>query len=191
MTKLLGGILRISPNRDGAGYVVPVDNRYVGRQGIAPEIWANGMRNPWRFSIDPATGDMWIGAVGESSWEAIYKIPAGVKGVNFGWPTYEGSPETQFNPEVPPPADPMMPVYEYPHSVGPAVIGGYVYRGTAIPQLQGAYAFMDMTGPTDGGGSWASDGSCSSRSSGSWRTCSSATSPSRAAHNRAEAPLKI
>ena len=147
MTKLLGGLLRITPNRDGPGYTVPDDNPYVGVAGIAPEIWAKGMRNPWRFSIDHATGDIWIGAVGESSWEAVYKVPAGQKGVNLGWPTYEGSHETHFNEEVQPPSDPMMPVYEYPHSVGPAVIGGYVYRGHAIPGLQGAYVFMDMTGP--------------------------------------------
>jgi len=147
MTKLLGAVLRITPNRDGPGYTVPDDNPYVGVAGIAPEIWAKGMRNPWRFSIDHATGDMWIGAVGESSWEAVYKIPAGQKGVNLGWPTYEGSHEGPFSDEVPSPANPMMPVYEYPHSVGPAVIGGYVYRGRAIPRLQGAYVFMDMTGP--------------------------------------------
>ena len=147
MTKLLGGLLRITPNRDGPGYTVPDDNPYVGVAGIAPEIWAKGMRNPWRFSIDHATGDIWIGAVGESSWEAVYRIPSGQKGVNLGWPTYEGSHEIHFNDEAATPANPMMPVYEYPHSVGPAVIGGYVYRGRAIPRLQGAYVFMDMTGP--------------------------------------------
>jgi Glucose / Sorbosone dehydrogenase len=147
MTKLLGGLLRITPNRDGPGYSVPDDNPYVGRAGIAPEIWAKGMRNPWRFSIDRATGDMWIGDVGESSWEAVYKIPAGQGGFNLGWPAYEGSHEANFNEDVPPPANTTMPIYEYPHSVGPAVIGGYVYRGSAIPGLRGAYVFMDMTGP--------------------------------------------
>jgi glucose/arabinose dehydrogenase len=147
MTKLLGGILRITPNRDGPGHTVPADNPYVGVPGVAPEIWAKGMRNPWRFSIDRATGDMWIGNVGESSWEAVYKIPAGQKGFNLGWPAYEGSHQAHFNDDVPAPADPVMPVYEYPHDVGPAVIGGYVYRGSAIPGLQGAYVFMDMTGP--------------------------------------------
>jgi glucose/arabinose dehydrogenase len=147
MTKLLGGLLRITPNREGPGYTVPNDNPYVGATGVAPEIWAKGMRNPWRFSIDHGTGDLWIGVVGESSWEAIYKIPAGQKGVNLGWPTYEGSHVVHFNDEVSAPADPVMPVYEYSHSVGPAVIGGYVYRGEAIPALRGAYVFMDMTGP--------------------------------------------
>lgn len=147
MTKLLGGILRITPNRDGPGYTVPADNPFVGQPGVAPEIWAKGMRNPWRFSIDRPTGDIWLGAVGENSWEAIYRIPAGTTGVNLGWPAYEGSHAIAFNPSVPVPANPMMPVYEYPHSVGPAVIGGYVYRGAAIPGLTGAYVFMDMTGP--------------------------------------------
>jgi Glucose / Sorbosone dehydrogenase len=147
MTKLLGGLLRITPNRDGPGYTVPADNPYVGVAGVAPEIWAKGMRNPWRFSIDRATGDMWIGDVGESNWEAVYKIPAGQKGYNLGWPAYEGSHEAHFNDDVPPPPNRVMPVYEYPHSVGPAVIGGYVYRGNAIPGLRGAYVFMDMTGP--------------------------------------------
>ena len=147
MTKLLGGLLRITPNRDGPGYEVPADNPYVGQPGIAPEIWAKGMRNPWRFSLDRATGDLWIGDVGESDWEAIYRIPAGESGVNLGWPAYEGSHASDFNPQVAPPADRLMPVHEYPHSVGPAVIGGYVYRGQAIPRLRGAYVFMDMTGP--------------------------------------------
>lgn len=147
MTKLLGGLLRITPNRDGPGYTVPDDNPFVGQEGVAPEIWAKGMRNPWRFSIDEATGDMWIGDVGEDEWESVYKIPAGTQGVNLGWPAYEGSHPITFNTEVEPPADPMMPVHEYPHSIGPAVIGGYVYRGDDIPQLEGAYVFMDMTGP--------------------------------------------
>jgi hypothetical protein len=158
MTKLLGGLLRITPNRDGPGYEVPADNPYVGQPGIAPEIWAKGMRNPWRFSLDRATGDLWIGDVGESDWEAIYRIPAGESGVNLGWPAYEGSQASDFNPQVAPPADRLMPVHEYPHSVGPAVIGGYVYRGQAIPRLRGAYVFMDMTGPVWAMGAGGSPG---------------------------------
>jgi hypothetical protein len=147
MTKLLGGLLRITPNRNGPGYTVPADNPYVGQPGVAPEIWAKGMRNPWRFSIDHATGDIWIGNVGERSWEAVHRLPAGMKGANLGWPAFEGSHPTNFNTDVPTPANALMPVHEYPHSVGPAVIGGHVYRGQAIPQLAGAYVFMDMTGP--------------------------------------------
>lgn len=147
MTKLLGGLLRITPNRDGPGYTVPDDNPYVGQAGVAPEIWAKGMRNPWRFSIDRATGDVWVGDVGESDWEAVYRISAGAAGANLGWPAYEGSHPIDFNPEVAAPADPLMPVHEYPHDMGPAVIGGHVYRGSAIPELAGAYVFADMTGP--------------------------------------------
>lgn len=147
MTKPLGGLLRITPNRDGPGYTVPDDNPFVGQDGVTPEIWAKGMRNPWRFSIDHATGDVWIGDVGESSWEAVYRIPAGTTGANLGWPAFEGSHPSGFNPEVAAPAGPLMPVHEYPHEVGPAVIGGHVYRGEAIPALAGAYVFMDMTGP--------------------------------------------
>lgn len=147
MTKLLGGMLRITPNRDGPGYTVPGDNPFAGQAGIAPEIWAKGMRNPWRFSIDHATGDVWIGDVGESDWEAVYRIPAGTAGSNLGWPADEGSHATGFNTAVAAPADPLMPTHEYPHSIGPAVIGGYVYRGAQIPDLAGAYVFMDMTGP--------------------------------------------
>ncbi|HEX5945851.1 MAG TPA: PQQ-dependent sugar dehydrogenase [Acidimicrobiales bacterium] len=147
MTKLLGGLLRITPDRDGPGYTVPDDNPHVGQAGVAPEIWAKGMRNPWRFSIDHATGDLWLGDVGESAWEAVYRIPADAAGANLGWPAFEGSHPVDFNPEVAAPPEPLMPVHEYPHSVGPAVIGGHVYRGSAIPELAGAYVFMDMTGP--------------------------------------------
>jgi hypothetical protein len=149
MTKLLGGILRIRPNTDGPGYTVPADNPYVDRDGIAPEIWAKGMRNPWRFSIDHPTGDIWIGEVGESTWESVFRIPAGQAGVNFGWPTYQGGHEVNFNSNVHVPSEwTLPPVHAYNHAdVGPAIIGGYVYRGSAIPQLAGAYLFMDMVGP--------------------------------------------
>jgi hypothetical protein len=149
LTKLLGGIFRIAPNVDGPGYTVPTDNPYVGQDGIAPEIWAKGMRNPWRFSIDDATGDIWVGDVGESTWESVYRIPAGQSGINAGWPTYEGGHEVNFGGGVHVPREwTTAPVYVYSHAeVGPAVIGGYVYRGSAIPQLEGAYIFADMSLP--------------------------------------------
>jgi hypothetical protein len=159
MTKLLGGILRITPDRDGPGYTVPDDNPYVGQDGIAPEIWGKGMRNPWRFSIDHPTGDIWIGDVGNGAGiEAIYRVPAGEDGVNLGWPTFEGSQEIHYNPNVEPVVDPTMPVHEYGHDVGIAVIGGYVYRGSAIPELEGAYVFMDLTGPVWAMGAEGSEG---------------------------------
>lgn len=149
MTTLLGGIFRIVPNVDGPGYTVPENNPYVGREGIAPEIWAKGMRNPWRFSIDHATGDIWVGDVGESTYESVFRIPAGQGGVNFGWPTYEGGEYLNFNSSIQvPPEVTLPPVHAYSHAeVGPAVIGGYVYRGAAIPQLLGAYVFADMSLP--------------------------------------------
>ena len=149
LTKLLGGIFRIAPNVDGPGYTVPTDNPYVGQDGIAPEIWAKGLRNPWRFSIDDATGDIWVGDVGESNWESVYRIPAGQSGLNFGWPTYEGGHEVNFGGAAHVPREwTTAPVYVYSHAeVGPAVIGGYVYRGSAIPQLEGAYIFADMSLP--------------------------------------------
>jgi hypothetical protein len=149
LTKLLGGVFRISPNVDGPGYTVPADNPYVGREGIAPEILAKGMRNPWRFSIDEATGDIWVGDVGENTWESVYRIPAGTSGVNCGWPTFEGGHKVNFGSGTPVPQSWVYPpVHVYSHAdVGPAVIGGYVYRGEAIPQLNGAYIFADMTLP--------------------------------------------
>ena len=149
LTKLLGGIFRIAPSVDGPGYTIPTDNPYVGRDGIAPEIWAKGMRNPWRFSIDDATGDIWVGDVGESNWESVYRIPAGQSGVNCGWPTYEGGHEVNFGGGAHVPREwTIQPVHVYSHAeVGPAVIGGYVYRGAAIPQLEGAYIFADMSLP--------------------------------------------
>jgi glucose/arabinose dehydrogenase len=158
MTKLLGGLLRITPDRNGPGYTVPDDNPYVGHEGIAPEIWAKGMRNPWRFSIDRATGDIWVGDVGADDREAVYRIQTGEQGVNLGWPTYEGSLEINYNPDVEPPANPLMPVHEYGRDVGAAVIGGHVYRGSAIPELEGAYVFMDFTGPVWAMGAEGSEG---------------------------------
>ena len=106
---------------------MPEDNPYVGREGIAPEIWAKGMRNPWRFSIDDATGDIWVGDVGESTWESVYRIPAGQSGINCGWPTFEGGHEVNFGASAPVPRSwTLPPVHVYSHAdVGPAVIGGY------------------------------------------------------------------
>jgi glucose/arabinose dehydrogenase len=142
MTKLHGAILRITPNRDGPGYEVPDDNPFVDEPDVLPELWAKGLRNPWRFSIDHPTGDLWIGDVGDNEIEEINHMPAGEKGLNFGWYYFEGT--RQRHGDAPPDLTP--PVYEYPHSVGPAVIGGYVYRGSAVADLEGAYVFADLSG---------------------------------------------
>jgi glucose/arabinose dehydrogenase len=145
MGKLLGAILRVRPKLDAEGYDVPEGNPFAGADGVRPELWAKGLRNPWRFSIDRATGDIWIGDVGEEDWEEIDKIPAGTSGQNFGWYWFEGTHERTGGA----PDGVVGPVHEYSHGeIGPAVIGGFVYHGDAIPALQGAYVFADMSGPT-------------------------------------------
>lgn len=143
-TKLHGSVIRIVPNTDSDGYTVPPDNPFVGQEGKAPELWATGLRNPWGFCRDAATGDLWLGDVGNNTMEEIDHLPAGTSGVNFGWPAVEG---TQVNhPDAVPP-DAVDPVFAYRHDeIGPAVIGGCVYRGAASPALVGAYVFADMTG---------------------------------------------
>jgi glucose/arabinose dehydrogenase len=138
----LGSIIRIVPRLDAAGYDVPKDNPFVGVAGARPEIWLHGFRNPWRFSIDAATRDMWIGDVGEDEIEEVDLAPRGRAGLDFGWPYFEGTNEVRRG--APPGLVP--PVYEYPHTVGIAVQGGFVYRGTKIHGLAGAYVFGDVNG---------------------------------------------
>ena len=139
----LGKMLRIRPTPAGPEpYRVPPDNPFVGDPGARPEIWAYGLRNPWRYSFDPATGDLWIADVGQSAWEEIDRLPAGSPGgANFGWNLLEGT--HRYAGSAPPGAVP--PVYEYPHATGGCVvIGGDVYRGSAIPALVGDYVFADF-----------------------------------------------
>jgi glucose/arabinose dehydrogenase len=138
---LLGKILRIDPRpAGGRPYRVPSDNPFVGRAGARPEIWDYGLRNPWRFSFDPATGDLWIGDVGQNRWEEIDFQPAEAGGRNYGWDRREGRHE--FEGERPDGA--IDPVIEYGREGGACtVIGGYVYRGRRIPGLRGAYLYGD------------------------------------------------
>ena len=139
----LGKMLRIRPTPTGPEpYRVPPDNPFVGDPGARPEIWAYGLRNPWRYSFDPATGDLWIADVGQSAWEEIDRLPAGSPGgANFGWNLLEGT--HRYAGSAPPGAVP--PVYEYSHATGGCVvIGGDVYRGSAIPALVGDYVFADF-----------------------------------------------
>jgi glucose/arabinose dehydrogenase len=139
---LLGKIVRIEATPAGSSpYAIPRSNPFVGRAGVRPEIWAFGLRNPWRFSFDRATGDLWIGDVGQGNWEEVDEQSALSRGGrNYGWSCYEG--DHPFGSCRPP--DIVMPVYEYDHvSSGCAIIGGYVYRGSAIPALRGAYVFGD------------------------------------------------
>ena len=137
---LLGKILRIDPRPSGGDpYTIPADNPFAG--GGRPEIWAYGLRNPWRFSFDRETDDLWIGDVGQNAWEEVDYSPAGEgAGANYGWARLEGT--HPFNGEAPP--DAVAPIFEYANpDEGCAVTGGFVYRGARIPDLQGAYVFAD------------------------------------------------
>ncbi len=144
---LLGKILRIDVNVPGK-YTPAQGNPFLNRSDAKPEIWAYGLRNPWRFSFDRATGDLYIGDVGQGQYEEIDFQPASsAGGANYGWRIMEGMhcyqpaagcDETGLAP----------PVAEYDHSSGCAVIGGYVYRGTAFPWLQGVYLYADFCSGT-------------------------------------------
>ncbi len=114
----------------------------VSHGNATPEIWAKGLRNPWRFSFDRANGDLWIGDVGQDRWEEIDHVAAPLRpGLNFGWNAYEGN--HAYPGGVPPFSAVTPPVAEYSHDEGCSVTGGYVYRGAAIPSLVGAYLFSD------------------------------------------------
>ena len=139
---MFGSIVRIDPTPSGGKpYTVPADNPYVGRAGALPEIYAYGLRNPWRFSLDRATGDLWVGDVGEANAEEVDFLPASAKGANFGWPAFEGA--VRFTGA--PPADHVPPLKSITRSSKfCAVTGGYVYRGKAIPDLVGTYVYADL-----------------------------------------------
>jgi glucose/arabinose dehydrogenase len=140
---LLAKMLRIDPRPSGGKpYGIPPDNPFVGKAGARPEIWAYGLRNPWRFEFDREAGDLWIGDVGGSDREEVDFQRAGSKGgQNYGWNVLEGTVPHSDNL----PANATPPIYEYPHTGGRCVVtGGFVYRGSAIPDLVGAYLFADF-----------------------------------------------
>ncbi len=138
---VLGSILRIDVSGLSApgDYEIPADNPFVGTEGARAEIWAFGLRNPWRFSFDLETGLLWAGDVGQNLWEEIDII---AKGANYGWNIMEGShcysPATGCNQ-----SGLILPIVEYDHSQGCSVTGGYVYRRDQIPSLQGYYVYGD------------------------------------------------
>jgi glucose/arabinose dehydrogenase len=140
----LGKILRIDIDHpsDGRAYGIPAGNPFFGKASARPEIWLYGLRNPWRMSFDRATGDLWIGDVGQAKWEEIDVVPAGTSGLNFGWNRMEGlhcyAPANGCDT-----SGLTLPVAEYGHGPECTVIGGYVYRGSAFPALQGGYLFAD------------------------------------------------
>ena len=134
---LLGKILRLTP--DGG---VPADNPFAAAAapGTRGEIWAYGLRNPWRFSFDRGNGELWAGDVGQNKYEEVDLI---VKGGNYGWRLYEGN-EPFNNPDNRPASDFVAPVITYDHDQGCSITGGYVYRGSALPALAGQYLYADF-----------------------------------------------
>jgi glucose/arabinose dehydrogenase len=139
---LFGKIMRINPHASGSSpYTVPGDNPFTGRGGgVRTEIWMYGLRNPWRFSWDRATGDVWIGDVGQNKYEEIDYASAGQDGVNWGWSAREGFHAFKGAR----PAGARDPLLETSHAAGNcAIVGGFVYRGRAIPALDGVYVFGD------------------------------------------------
>jgi glucose/arabinose dehydrogenase len=137
----LAKILRIDVD-GGDPYAIPPDNPFVGEDGFADEIWAYGLRNPWRFSFDRATGDLYIGDVGQGAYEEIDFQPAGSEGgENYGWPIMEGM--HCFRSDSCEQEGLTLPIVEYDHGSGCSVTGGYVYRGEAFPSLAGVYFFGD------------------------------------------------
>jgi len=149
ISTILGKLMRIDPNDDGS-YSIPEDNPYAGVEDAREEIWATGLRNPWRFTFDSETGDLWIADVGQNSWEEINFAPASsAGGENYGWSCQEGlhffkdtcdANETPFTD----------PVAEYAHNNDPglpcsgSITGGYVYRGDLYPDMYGKYFYTDF-----------------------------------------------
>ena len=142
---LKGKILRIDVSGQTT-YAIPPDNPYVNDPNVLDEIWASGLRNPWRWSFDSVTGAMWIGDVGQSSWEEVNYVPFPSGGRNYGWNCFEGTHVyAQAGPACAGGIDHTPPIHEYSHAVGHAVTGGFVYRGTEYPRMGGYYFFADFS----------------------------------------------
>jgi len=166
LKELLGKVLRLDVSGDFAGdeppYRVPDDNPFVDTDGARAEIWAYGLRNPWRFSFDRDTGDLYIADVGQNAWEEVnYQSASSPGGENYGWNVLEGTSCFPEGAECDP-AGTILPVAEYGRDRGVSITGGYVYRGTAIPELTGVYLYADFGSGLmwglgrDGDGSWMS-----------------------------------
>lgn len=143
---LLGSLLRLDVS-GATGYSVPADNPFVGTAGARGELWDWGLRNPWRFSFDRSTGDLYIGDVGQSEREEVDVSTAatgGGKGLNYGWSIMEGT--RCYNAGSCDMTGLTLPVLDYTHSDGCSVTGGFVYRGAAIPALAGTYFYSDYCG---------------------------------------------
>ena len=142
---LLGKILRIDVASGATPYGIPPGNPFVGTAGYRPEIWALGVRNPWRFSFDRGTGDLYIGDVGQGNFEEIDFQPAGDPGgQNYGWNIMEGDSCYPVGTVGCTRTGLALPIFVYDHSLGCSVIGGHVYRGSEFPSLRGIYLFGDF-----------------------------------------------
>ena len=161
LTQLLGKILRIDVD-NGSPYAIPQSNPFVARSGARGEIWAYGMRNPWRFSFDRSNGDLWIADVGQGSWEEIDLQPStSIGGENYGWRKMEGT--HCFNPATNcRDATMTLPIFEYDHNNNRcSITGGYRYRGSRSSRLQGTYLYADwcsgtIWGLSESEGTWVS-----------------------------------
>jgi glucose/arabinose dehydrogenase len=154
-------MLRIDVDRTegGRAYAIPPGNPFVGQAGWRPEVWAYGLRNPWRYQFDRATGDLFIADVGQNAYEEVNFQPSGQGGQNYGWPRMEAThcfrPASNCDQ-----SGVTRPIGEYGRNGGCSVTGGFIYRGSAQPQLNGAYLFGDYcsgvvwTLHRDGGGNW-------------------------------------
>ena len=138
---LLSSILRIDVDHHDPGktYRIPADNPFVKTPGVRPEIWAFGFRNPWKMSVDRATGDLWVGDVGWELWEMIDRV---VRGGNYGWSVMEG-PQPVLVESKRGPTPILPPTMAHPHSEAASITGGYVYRGRRLADLAGAYLYGD------------------------------------------------
>lgn len=164
-TTMLGKMLRIDINVEGLPYGIPADNPFVDNDEVLDEIWALGLRNPWRYSFDRLTGDLWIGDVGQDAFEEIdFQPAASAGGENYGWRCYEG--DDQYSSSASCNGNYTFPVYTLPHGFSSpycSVTGGVVYRGTAYPDLYGKYLYGDfcdndlLSLEPDGNGGWTAE----------------------------------
>ena len=160
---MLGKMLRIDVD-NGSPYSIPADNPFVNDENVLDEIWAIGLRNPWRFSFDKMTGDLWIGDVGQNGFEEIdFEAAESLGGLNYGWRCFEGTQFTGLDPQSACDGVFEDPVFEIQHMgfSGPcSITGGFVYRGTEFPDLFGTYLCADFCSgqvwaiTPDGAGGW-------------------------------------
>ncbi len=146
-SNLMGTMIRIDVSGD-LPYTIPEDNPFVGVPDVRPEILHYGLRHPWKWCLDPATGDLWIADVGQGEREEVDYVPAGGSGLNFGWPAVEGTAcyAGEGCTNLPPCVDPdyVAPVFEYEHGLGCSVTGGYISETTSVEELQGSFLFTDF-----------------------------------------------